>query len=180
MGRIGKNATYKISLFFDFTEIFHSKTKIKCFKSVQILWKIRNRLNKKNISDCYFSSYWQFCTQNDPNYRWVFTHNSKNINCKKNIFCFSFYSAHCASFMKIWLFHHLMRFRIYSGFPIQCRLNPAVDLRWPARLCTTTFPLLSPSWTAVKVSWKNNARNLITERMPRGVAASCSVYWQTK
>ena len=43
------------------------------------------------FSICYFLSYGYFCTQNDPNFRWIFTHNSKNL------FSFSSYSAHSAS-----------------------------------------------------------------------------------
>ena len=42
------------------------------------------------------SSSGHFCTQNDPNFRWIFTHNSKNKNRKICLFRFSFYSAHSA------------------------------------------------------------------------------------
>ena len=60
---------------------------------------------KNQISDFaifIFWSYCRFCTQKDPNFRWIFTHNSKNKNWEKILFRFSFYSAHSASFIKIW------------------------------------------------------------------------------
>ena len=33
---------------------------------------------KNQIYDFYFSNYGNFCTQNNPNIRWIFIHNSKN------------------------------------------------------------------------------------------------------
>ena len=43
---------------------------------------------KNQFSDFYFSSYGYFCTQNIVNFRWIFTHSSKNKNCKKKYFVF--------------------------------------------------------------------------------------------
>ena len=68
------------------------------FKFSKITWKIRNLLNRKKnkISDFYFSSYGHFCTHNDPNFRCIFTHNSKNKN--RTIFSIIFtilYSIFC-------------------------------------------------------------------------------------
>ena len=58
-------------------------------------WKIRNWLNQKkkqisNFFDFYFSSYVHFCTQNDPNFRWIFLHNSKK---KKMVSFFTLFST---------------------------------------------------------------------------------------
>ena len=70
---------------------------------------IWNRLNREknqifDFSDFHFSSYGYFFTRNDPNFRRIFTHSSKNINCKKILFHFSFYSAHSAPVIKMWPF----------------------------------------------------------------------------
>ena len=75
-------------------------------KVFKFTWKIWNRPNRKknqifDLWDFYFSSSGHFFTQNDLNFRWIFTHNWKNKNRKINLFRFSFYSAHYASFIKI-------------------------------------------------------------------------------
>ena len=87
----------EIILFYFFR--FKLKTNLKVFK---LTWKIWNRLNRKknqisDLCDFYYSSYGHFCTQNDPNFRLIFTNNSINKNRKKKLFSFSFYSAHSAS-----------------------------------------------------------------------------------
>ena len=70
-------------------------------KSNFFLWNVLKRM-KNQFSNFYFSSYGNFCTQNMVNFRWIFTHSSKNKNRQKNVFRFSFYSAHSTSFIKIW------------------------------------------------------------------------------
>ena len=69
---------------------------------VRFLWEMWNVLNRiKNEIHFFaifiFLSYGHFCAQNDPSFRWFFTHNSNNKNGKKKLFSFSFYSAHSAS-----------------------------------------------------------------------------------
>ena len=49
-----------------------------------------------------FFELWSFLYSNYPNFRWLFIHKSKNGNLKKISFRFSYYSAHFASFIKIW------------------------------------------------------------------------------
>ena len=55
-------------------------------KMFKFRWKLRNVLKrmKDQFSDFYFSSFGHFHTRNHSNFRWIFTHNSKNKNQKKN------------------------------------------------------------------------------------------------
>ena len=41
-----------------------------------------------------------FFTQNDPNFQWIFTHNSKNKNRRIFLLFFPYYTAHPGSFIK--------------------------------------------------------------------------------
>ena len=45
-------------------------------------------------------SYCRFCTQNYPNFRWIFTHNSKNKNRRIFLLFFPLYSTNSTSFIK--------------------------------------------------------------------------------
>ena len=76
------------------------------FKSFQIYMKDLESAESKEKPNFWslqflFFQFGNFFTQNNPNFRWIFTHSSKNR--KINLFRFSLYSAYSASFIKIWL-----------------------------------------------------------------------------
>ena len=87
--------------------IMQHENKLKILsKLIKFTWKIRNRPNRKkdqisDFSDIYFSSYGNFCGVITPNFWWIFHNISKIKNRRIFVLFFLFYSAHCASFMKV-------------------------------------------------------------------------------
>ena len=127
---------------------------------------------KNPFSDLYFSSYGHFCPQNDSNFRWIFTHNSKSNNRKK-LYLIPFYSVLSAPFMKIWAGSESTISRSNTGlrFWITVRCWTTVGFSISSVGKNPTIFLYAPSPTSPKVTkldvWSQKMRDFSQLRMCR-------------